>query len=59
MHKAYCLADQPAPCQGYFSNDTLPCVCSSREALLFALLQVAIPMVPVVFPLLHPLPLSA
>jgi len=62
MHKAYCFAGQPAPCQGYFANDVLPCICESKESLLFALLQVAIPMTPVdhaAAPVAHPLPLSA
>jgi hypothetical protein len=47
MHNAYCFAGQPAPCSGYFANDVLPCVCRSREDLLLALLQVAIPPTPV------------
>lgn len=62
MHKAYCFAGQPAPCPGYFTNDALPCVCGSQESLLFALLQVAIPFVPVdkpALPTVHLLPMSA
>jgi hypothetical protein len=62
MHKAYCFAGQPAPCQGYFANDVLPCICDSRDSLLLALLQVAMPMAPVdrtATPVAHPLPLSA
>jgi hypothetical protein len=61
MHKAYCFAGQPAPCLGYFADDTLPCVCSSKENLLLALSQVAIPSIPVpdVPPVVHILPLSA
>ena len=62
MHNAYCFASQTAPCLGYFANDTLPCVCSSRESLLLALSQVAFPFVPVdamVTPVTHSLPLSA
>jgi hypothetical protein len=47
MHKVYCFAGQPAPCPGYFANDTLPCVCNSKESLLLALSQVAIPLTPV------------
>ena len=62
MHKAYCFAGQPAPCPGYFANDTLPCVCGSKENLLFTLSQVAIPSVPVdktATPVVHILPKSA
>lgn len=62
MHKAYCSAGQPAPCQGYFSNDVLPCVCGSKESLLLVLSQVAVPAIPVdvmASPTVHLLPLSA
>jgi hypothetical protein len=61
MHNAYCFAGQPAPCVGYFANDALPCICS-RESLLLALSQVAIPNTPVkdlAPPEVHILPLSA
>ena len=53
---------EPAPCTGYFANDILPCVCSSKEKLLFALSQVAISLIPekdLAFPVVHDLPLSA
>lgn len=46
MHNNVCFANQLAPCLGYFTNDILPCVCS-RESLLAALSQVALPSVPV------------
>jgi hypothetical protein len=47
MHTTFCFAGQSAPCPDYFANDVLPCVCSSRESLLLALHQVAIPATPV------------
>jgi hypothetical protein len=47
MHNAFCFAGEAAPCPGYFTNDILPCVCSSKEKLLFELSQVAIPCIPV------------
>lgn len=47
MHNNVCFAGQSAPCPGYFINDQVPCVCSTRESLLFALSQVAIPFLPV------------
>ena len=62
MHNAYCFASQPAPCLGYFVNDTLPCICASREMLLLALSHVAFPFAPLALkenPTIHPLPLSA
>ena len=61
MHNVYCFAGQSAPCPGYFANDALPCVCSSKESLLFALSQVAMPYVPLkeVPPVVHILQLSA
>jgi hypothetical protein len=61
MHNVCCFAGQPAPCPGYFTNDTLPCVCGSKENLLLALSQVAIPSIPVkdMLPVVHILPLSA
>jgi hypothetical protein len=61
MHSVYCFAGQSAPCPGYFSNDILPCVCSSGESLFLALSQVAIPFIPVkdVAPPVVHLPLSA
>lgn len=62
MHNAYCFAGQFAPCPGYFLSEFLPCVCSSRENLFFALSQVAIPFIPLRDagpPVLHLLPLSA
>ncbi len=62
MHNFYCFAGQPAPCPGYFFNEVLPCVCTSKESLLLALSQVAFPYVPVedmANPVVHLLPLSA
>jgi len=62
MHNVCCFAGQPAPCLGYFSNDILPCVCGSKESLLLALSQVAMPAIPVTvlaLPEVHLLPLSA
>jgi hypothetical protein len=62
MHNTYCFAAQEAPCSGYFANDALPCVCDSRESLLLALSQVAIPLMPVAVlpaPAVHVWPLSA
>jgi hypothetical protein len=48
IHKPYCFAGQPALCPGYFDNDTLPCICDSKESLLEVLSQVARPSVPIV-----------
>jgi hypothetical protein len=62
MHNAYCFGGQTAPCPGYFTNDILPCICSSKESLLLALSQVAIPYIPATDlapPEVHILPLSA
>ena len=62
MHNSYCFDGQSAPCPGYFVNDILPCVCSSRESLLLALSQVAMPFLPVDFTayrVAQHLPLSA
>jgi hypothetical protein len=62
MHNVCCFAGQSAACPGYFSNDILPCVCYSKESLLLALSQVAIPYVPVmamVSPEMQAWPLSA
>ena len=62
MHKTYCFAGQTAPCQGYFSDDVLPCVCGAEKSILVALGQVAMPAVPLseeVAPAMHLLPLSA
>ena len=47
MHRAYCFADQAAPCAGYFAGDVLPCVCGVSGSLLPALCEVTIPAVPV------------
>jgi hypothetical protein len=47
MHNSTCFVGQPAPCPGYFANDTLPCVCGVRGNILYALSQVALPMVPI------------
>jgi hypothetical protein len=60
MHNVCCFASQSAPCPGYFANDILPCICS-KDSLLFALSQVAIPYIPVkdMAPAVHILPLSA
>jgi hypothetical protein len=62
MHNVCCFAGQLAACPGYFSNDILPCVCSSKESLLLALSQVAMPYIPIpdfAAPVMHLLPLSA
>jgi hypothetical protein len=62
MHNVCCFAGQTPPCPGYFANDILPCVCDSKESLLRALSQVAIPYIPVrdlATPAIHLLPLSA
>jgi len=62
MHNVCCFAGQSALCPDYFSNDLLPCICDSRERLLFALSTVAIPYIPVTIlapPVVHLLPLSA
>lgn len=61
MHNAYCYAEQSAPCPGYFANDLLPCICTSKESLLYALSQVAIPWMPLrdMPPVEHVLPLTA
>jgi len=59
MHTAYCFAGQSAPCPGYFWNDVLPCVCSSKESLLLALSQVVMPYIPVMPAAQHLLPLTA
>ena len=29
-HEHFCFAGQPAPCEGYFLNDVLPCVCGAE-----------------------------
>jgi len=44
-HREYCFAGQPAPCQGYFAGDVLPCVCGVDATILQALSRVAIPVV--------------
>jgi len=40
-HKWFCFAGEPAPCQGYFPGDVLPCVCTARNVVA-ALSQQAI-----------------
>ena len=60
MHKVCCFAGDSAP-EGYFTNNTLPCVCS-KENLFLALSEVAMPMIPLgmtALPAVHLLPLSA
>jgi hypothetical protein len=62
MHTTFCFGGQSAPSPGYFTNDTLPCICHSRESLLLALSQVATPYVPLkdmAIPVVRLLPLSA
>lgn len=61
VHKQFCFADQPAACQGYFANDTLPCVCGVKGDVLSAVSQVTIPIVPLAqdAPEIHLMPLSA
>jgi hypothetical protein len=41
-HKHFCFAGEPAPCKGYFPNDTLPCVCGAESDAVTALSQVAV-----------------
>lgn len=41
-HKPFCFAGQPAPCEGYFLDDVLPCVCTAEDAVA-ALSQQAFP----------------
>jgi len=42
-HEHFCFAGQPAPCEGYFANDVLPCVCGLEGDVLEALSRVAVP----------------
>jgi hypothetical protein len=60
MHSVYCFAGQSTACPGFFANDILPCICS-KESLLFALSEVAIPYIPITDgpSEVHILPLSA
>jgi len=46
-HKPFCFALEPSPCEGYFSGGEPPCVCNGSGALISALSQVALPVVPV------------
>jgi len=32
-HKWFCFAGEPAPCEGYFPGDVLPCVCTTRNVV--------------------------
>jgi len=45
-HEHFCFAGQPAPCEGYFPDDVLPCVCGAEGDAVTALSQVAIPAAP-------------
>jgi hypothetical protein len=47
-HAPFSVADQPAPCPGYFENDVLPCVYGAAQDVLHALQQVQVPAAPVV-----------
>ena len=60
-HQPYCFAGQPAPCEGYFTNDALPCVCGVNGNVLSALSETAIPAVPLeqIIPEVLHWPLSA
>jgi hypothetical protein len=42
-HKHFCFAGQPAPCEGYFLNDVLPCVCGAEADVVTALYRIAVP----------------
>jgi hypothetical protein len=42
-HADFCSAGQPAPVQGCFPNDVLPCVCGVEGDAVTALAQVAVP----------------
>jgi hypothetical protein len=42
-HEHFCFAGQPAPCEGYFLNDVLPCVCGAEGDVVTALSGVAVP----------------
>ena len=44
-HKPFCFGGEPAPCEGYFPDDVLPCVCTI-ENVLVALSEQAFPCVP-------------
>jgi hypothetical protein len=43
QHEHFCFAGQPAPCEGYFFNDVLPCVCGVEGDVIAALSRVAVP----------------
>jgi hypothetical protein len=42
-HEHFCFAGQPAPCEGYFLNDLLPCVCGAEGDVVTALSRLAVP----------------
>jgi len=42
-HEHFCFAGEPAPCEGYFPNDVLPCVCGAEGHAVAALSHVAVP----------------
>jgi len=42
-HEHFCFAGQPAPCEGYFLDDLLPCVCGAEGDVLTALSRLAVP----------------
>jgi hypothetical protein len=42
-HEHFCFAGRPAPCNGYFPNDVLPCVCGTESDAVTALSQLAVP----------------
>lgn len=60
VHEKYCFAGQAAP-SGYFANDVLPCICGANGRLNLALIDVAVPAIPLeqVSPQVHQMPLSA
>ncbi len=45
-HEHFCFAGQPAPCEGYFFSDLLPCVCGVEGDVVSALSRVAVPSPP-------------
>ena len=40
-HKDFCSAGQPAPCEGYFTGNVLPCVCGAEGNVIQALNELA------------------
>src|SRR5665811_1231243 len=42
-HKSFCSAGRAAPCEGYFPDDILPCVCGAEGNVVAALSELAPP----------------